>query len=318
MERIMAEDSNNLSRRSDYSHTSLSTLKKHRAALGKRKRDLEGARDYLGERAEPELFSELDFVNQQLQEIKEAIQKAQAARDDEVASVVRLVEMTQGVSRLYIDLPTVQEEYVPFEQAGLLELHYGGDTPSLLNFCAFNVALDNIVNQVASALVADAIQSERLPPQIRNQIIHSSMPPRYVSTRIVSLRIGSFDEVLSFAILPLLAHPDVRPILQNLVSSAIWVLGERVGKTVRGRVAEPPSSIVQINVSPYIEGALAAVAGRPGEPIDIHIVHQLSNQEKLDISICINGDKRSLSDTPPKNKQLVTKKREPRRGRTRR
>jgi len=305
MERDMANDRNPLSPRNNKSDINLTTLKRQRTTLRKRKRNLEGARAYLGERADSELFNELAFVTQQLQQIEEAIQDVQVPQAD-----------TESVHRLYVEPNALEIEYVPFEEGGTIELHYSGTTPSLIDFCAFNVALDKLVNKVASTLVFDSIRREELSREIRNQIVRDQVQAQYVSTRIVSLRIGSFDEVFSFAILPLLAHPDVRSILQSLAANVIWILGERIGRVVRGRLPKPSPAIALLEIEQYIQDAFAVVSKHQGGSMDIHIVHEIPNREKFEMTVSVNENIRQHIDAAPAVKQISPTKREPKQIRT--
>jgi hypothetical protein len=314
--------------RGDMTPMRLTELKKERTALRKRKRDLEGAMRYLGERVEQTLLAELESVSKRFAEIDKLIKTSDFQVGERYIATSRGLQVASPINSPTDVMDLVGDEtadYVLLEELGTLEISYFGPALSLQNFCLFNLELNRLVNDVSHSLI-EVFADPRLMNEKQYKDLMSRRRPRIggrgytypwgepwkpdssiplISTRINTIKIGSFYEVLSFAVLPILAHPDVRSVLMNLVSNVIWVLGGNLGTVIKGKIARPEMAVEQTDAWPYIRDIISA---RRGESIHIDFVHERPNQERMQVTIQVGNINPSLTATTiPTPPQLPSK-----------
>jgi len=290
----------------------LNILKEEQKALRRRKRDLEGARDYLGERAEPELFVELKEVQQSLKDLAKQIKTTKAEVDERQAAVLYAVQPDTLTVPFNIRANNPRNNYVTLDEVGTLKLIYNGPMFSLYDFSVFNLQIDRLINDIAISLIRRYGN-----PQILGEVQQVSIPPYFVDNedhtirefpsigypivdvRVSSIRIGSFEEVLSFAILPILADPDIRSILQNIAANVVWLLGSNLGTVIKGSLIKPQLATPMLEIGSNLKEVLLEHARQTGGDVQFEFVREISNQETERTAIHIHTNPPLLDDHQP-------------------
>lgn len=309
----MKDDLSPLSSDRDITAEDLDELKRERTSLRKRKRILEGARTYLGERADPALLTEVEDVRRRLEYLNRRIKSIQPPDSYSVSELVREIPAYVGqalasVTPVYVRRGTSEGNYIPLEEVGTLELIYSGSTPSLHDFCVFNLELHQLVNDVALSLIR-----EYSAPHILGEISRIHFPPYSVgnehafvrefpsigypliSVRIDTILVGSFEELLSFDILAALANPDVRAVLQNLVANVVWIMGSHLGTVVKGKLIKPKLVVPQLDIGSNLRAVLLEYLQHSGESVKIELVQDIPNQGTTRLTIQTGDNSQALT-----------------------
>jgi hypothetical protein len=191
-------------------------------------------------------------------------------------------------------------EFEFLEEAGTLDVEYRGEPLDLYSFGVFHLNMQDIIDKVAFWLLSQEGLLE--PSWKRPKYLPVKPPPayrRFVRAEIREIQIGSLYEALTFSIAAVLADPDVRAVLQNLVANVIWAVSLSGVRGVIKRIVPPPPNIPPLrrrpdpfDIGPNLRDSIMAIAEvNSGRPSEITFKYRSPRYEMMEVTIRIGGQR---------------------------
>jgi len=192
-------------------------------------------------------------------------------------------------------------QFLPLEDAGVLEVEYLGESLDLYSFGVFHLNMQDVIDKVSFwSLSQEGILE---PSWKRPQYLPKKPAPsyqRFIRPEVRQIQLGSLYETISFAIANVLADPNTIAVLQNLGANVIWAIGLN---GVRGVARVIPRGIPTLrdipplrrtdpfDVGPNIRDiALAFSESNNGRTSELKIKYRSPYQETIEVTIVVGGD----------------------------
>ena len=163
------------------------------------------------------------------------------------------------------------------------------DPTDMLAVGIVNLSLHRIINRVAfrALCTSDA--------QTASDLYYNYAPPRWpladpilIRSRLTSVSIGSFDQIVQFAIANVASNPHALAILHHLASNVIWEIGtylpRRIAHTLHGR--EPSAPQTPCDVSSNLRTMVNRLASL-GAPCTLSITERRADGSTTQLTFTI-------------------------------
>jgi hypothetical protein len=114
---------------------------------------------------------------------------------------------------------------------------------------------------------------------------------------VQSVKIGSWESSVVFAVKRVLADANVVAILQNLAANVIWAISACGVRGLRRKNVNPPDTYVwrqrndPIEIGPNLRDVMLALSDHnQGRECVLTFKHVRDNKESIEVSISIDGD----------------------------
>lgn len=188
-------------------------------------------------------------------------------------------------------------EFQRLEGAGILEIEYEGTPLDLYAFGILQTNLQDIIDKVSFGTLS---QEGLLEPSWKRPKYLPIRPPsayrRFVKAEVQSVKIGSLDQGIVFAIATVLADPYVIAIMQNLAANVIWAIGASGVRGIKKKLSSPPENYLWRQRDPFDVGpnlrdvALAIAENNEGKSAEIKFRHRSPNGEVTEVTISIHDE----------------------------
>lgn len=140
-----------------------------------------------------------------------------------------------------------------------LRLKFTGGRIDLYNLAITQLNLQNIADKIVNQKIT---QNNKIPGTINSDIdsIISllSYHPRIIQLEIARARTGSFESIITFAILSVIRDPNIISILQNLSSEIIWAIFTSGLKNIKSSITNIANNDDQYNILPNLTKIIEA------------------------------------------------------------
>ncbi len=184
-------------------------------------------------------------------------------------------------------------QYETLEDSQPLQIDYAGPTLDAMTLGVLQVQLQEITDKVAYGLLAreNLFEHQQSPRPRRLYFLDDD---RVVKARVSQIQSGSLQEGITFAVLSVLADPDVRSVLLGVASNIVYAIGasgvKGIARQALGRLeSDRPKRSDPFGIAANVRTILRAMASNSnGGKMTLKFSHQRGN-EKVEVEIQIEG-----------------------------
>lgn len=189
-------------------------------------------------------------------------------------------------------------EFLRLQEADSLEIEYSGELLDLHTFGIFHLNLQEIVDKVSLGLLSQAGLLEPTWKRAKYLPRRPFFPSdRIIKAEIQQVQVGSLTEGITFAVIAVLADPNVVAVLQNLAANIIWAIGESGVRGIRTNQNFRPNNFRwfrrdddPVEIGPNLRDVLVAIAqNNDGKRAEIKFKSRSANREQTEVTIIIDG-----------------------------
>jgi len=185
-------------------------------------------------------------------------------------------------------------QYELLEESQPLNIILDGPILDTMTLGVLQMQLQEITDKVTYALLAREELFEQQQRSNRPRRLYFLDDDRIVKARVSQIHSGSMHEEVTFAVLSVLADPDVRSVLLGVASNIVYAIGTSgvkgvVRRAFGRREHEKTNRVDPFNVSANVRVMLRAMAANSnGGKMTLKLSHQ-HGDEKIEVEIQIEG-----------------------------